>query len=131
MKPVITVGKRKKSVARAVMKEGKGIVRVNKKLLENVTPEMARLKIEEPLILSGDMAKKYDISINVFGGGMVSQADAARLAIAKALLSANSKLKQEFLDYDRTLLVADVRQRESRKPNTHGNARGKVQKSYR
>jgi len=131
MKPIVAVGTRKKSVARATIKEGKGIVRINKRLIENVTPQMAKLKIEEPLILAGDISKKYDININVHGGGIISQADAARLAVAKALVAANSKLKHEFLSYDRTLLIADVRQRESRKPNTHGNARGKTQKSYR
>jgi len=131
MKVINTVGMRKKSVARAVIKEGNGIIRINSKPLENIEPEMARMKIEEPLILSGDTSKKYNISVSVFGGGVISQAEAARLAIAKALVAKNAKLKDEFLKYDRTLLIADVRQREARKPNTHGNARGKVQKSYR
>ena len=131
MKPLVVVGTRKKSVARATISEGKGIVRVNKRLLDNIKPEMAKMKMQEPLLIAEDLAKKYDIHVNVFGGGVISQADAVRLAIAKALVATNSKLRQEFLVYDRTLLVADVRQRESRKPNTHGNARGKTQKSYR
>jgi|SRR3989344_1954537 len=131
MKTLIAVGKRKKSVARATINEGKGIIRVNKVLLDNVEPRMAKLKIEEPLIIAGDISKKYDINVNVHGGGVISQAEASRLAVAKALVATNSKLKQEFLNYDRTLLIADVRQREARKPNTHGNARGKTQKSYR
>lgn len=131
MKPIISVGKRKKSVARAVIKEGRGVIRINKTLLENVEPKMARMKIEEPLILAGELPKKYDIKINVYGGGVISQAEATRLAVAKSLVAVNPKLKQTFLNYDRNLLIADVRQREARKPNTHGNARGKVQKSYR
>jgi len=131
MKTFIAVGKRKKAVARATIKEGKGIVRVNKRLLENLNPHMAKLKIDEPLVLAGEVAKKYDINVNVYGGGTISQAEAVRLAVAKALASADSRLRSEFLEYDRTLLIADVRQRESRKPNTHGNARGKTQKSYR
>ncbi|MBW3022863.1 30S ribosomal protein S9 [Candidatus Woesearchaeota archaeon] len=131
MKALVTVGTRKKSVARATIKDGSGIIRVNKKLLDNVMPEMARMKIKEPLIIAGDVAGKYNINVNVSGGGVISQADAARLAVAKAILAANSKLKKEFLEYDRTLLIADARQREARKPNTHGNARGKTQKSYR
>jgi len=131
MKAVNTVGTRKKSVARAVIKDGNGMIRINSKPLASLMPDMARMKIEEPLIISGDISKKYDISVSVFGGGVVSQAEAARLAIAKALVARNAKLKDEFLRYDRTLLIADVRQREARKPNTHGNARGKTQKSYR
>ena len=131
MKFVNTIGTRKKSVARAVLSDGNGIVRVNGKTVQNVTPSMVRMKMEEPLILSGEMSKKYDISISVHGGGMVSQADAVRLAIAKALVLKNVKLREEFLRYDRTLLIADVRQREARKPNRHGNERGKAQKSYR
>jgi len=125
------VGTRKKSIARAMIKEGKGVIRFNKKLLGNISPAMARMKIEEPLIISGDAWQKYDIDVSVFGGGVISQAEAARLAIAKALASKDPALKDEFLRYDRTLLVADVRQRETRKPNRGGNARGKIQKSYR
>ena len=131
MKVVNTVGTRKKSVARAVLSDGNGMVRINSIPIAKVTPEMARMKMEEPLILAGDASKKYDISVSIFGGGIVSQADAARLAIAKALVARNAKLREDFLRYDRTLLIADVRQREARKPNTHGNARGKAQKSYR
>ena len=131
MKIVITNGTRKKSVARAYLKDGTGIVRVNSRLLSNIEPMMSRLKMEEPLIIADEISKKYDIDVSVFGGGFNSQAEAARLAIARALLAKSAKLREEFLRYDRTLLVADVRQRESRKPNRHGNARGKSQKSYR
>jgi small subunit ribosomal protein S9 len=92
---------------------------------------MARLRIEEPLILAGDFVNKLSISVSVKGGGVTSQADAARLAIAKALAEYNESLRQVFLDYDRQLLVADVRRKETRKPNSHGKARAKRQKSYR
>ena len=94
---------------------------------------MYRLKLKEPLIIAGDAANKADISVNVIGGGIASQADASRLAIAKGLVefSKNSKLKEDFLNYDRNLLVADVRRKEPAKPNRHGQARAKVQKSYR
>ncbi len=86
----------------------------------------------EPLILSGDYYKNFNIQINAIGGGSTSRSDAIRLAIAKVLdESSNGKLRKTFLDYDRTLLVADVRQRESRKPNTAGKARSNRQKSYR
>ena len=130
-KIILISGKRKKAIARATVREGKGTVKINNIPLHLINSEMARLKMQEPLLLAHEMAAKVDILIDVKGGGIISQADAARLAIAKALVEMNPKLKKTFLDYDRTLLVADVRQRESRKPNTGGKARQKVQKSYR
>jgi len=68
-------------------------------------------------VLSEDTYKKLDISVNVKGGGMFGQAEAIRQAIAKMLVQYNKKLKQVFLDYDRTLLVADVRRTEPHKPS--------------
>lgn len=124
-------GFRKKARARATLKEGTGKVKVNTFPLETIKSDMVRLKIQEPLLLAEEDVKKIDISVTTSGGGVISQAEAARLAIAKALVAFNAKFKKPFLDYDRTLLVADVRQRESRKPNTQGKARSKRQKSYR
>jgi len=133
MKPIIASGKRKRAIARATIRPGKGIVKINNRLLDFYEPKLARLKLREPLIIAGDLANKVDISVNVVGGGITSQADASRLAIAKGLVefSKSDKLKEEFLNYDRNLLVADVRRKEPAKPNRHGQARGKVQKSYR
>ena len=133
MKNIHTSGKRKTAVARATLKQGKGIVRINNTPIELINPKMSRLKLMEPLIIAGDAADKVDIDIDVFGGGRTSQAEAARLAIAKALVSStkSDKLKEMFLNYDRNLLVADVRRKEIAKPNRHGQARAKVQKSYR
>lgn len=131
MKNIITSGRRKQSVARAVLSEGKGKITVNKIDLKIHTPELSRLKIQEPLILAGDIASKVDIDIIVHGGGFINQADAARLAVARALVIYNGKLKETFLEYDRHLLVADIRVREAGKPNHHGQARAKTQTSYR
>lgn len=130
-KPIQVSGKRKKAIARAMLKEGTGVLKINNQPLSNISSEFVRLKIQEPLFFAQEVVPKVDIDVNVQGGGTVSQADAVRLAIARALVEYNPKLKKTFLDYDRTLLVADVRQRESRKPNTRGKARQKVQKSYR
>ena len=124
-------GTRKKAVARATLRPGNGTVRINSMLLTHVLPVMYRTRIEEPLILAGAVSQTVDINVSVNGGGKAGMADATRLAIAKCLSQFDSKLQKVFLDYDRTLLVADVRQRESRKPNTHGKARSKRQKSYR
>lgn len=130
-KVILTSGKRKKAIARATLKEGTGKVKINNSPFSTISSNFVKLKIQEPLFLAEDFAKTLDIDVNVEGGGAISQADAIRLAIARGLVEANPKLKKIFLDYDRTLLVADVRQREPRKPNTGGKARQKVQKSYR
>jgi len=133
MKPILVSGKRKRAIARATVRPGSGVIRINHLLIENYGPEMSRLKLKEPLILAGEIANKVDINIRVLGGGISSQADASRLAIAKGLVefSKDEKLRQGFLSYDRSLLVADVRRKEPAKPNRHGQARSKVQKSYR
>lgn len=133
MKAVHESGKRKRAIAKATAYPGTGIVRINHILIGNYTPSLYRAKISEPLVLAGDAAQKVDINVKVIGGGMASQADAARLAIAKSLVAVNkgSKLRDLFLQYDRNMLVADVRRKEARKPNRHGKARAKVQKSYR
>lgn len=133
MKVVTESGKRKQAIARATIRPGKGIVKINNQILDSYEPKLSRLKIREPLIIAGDLLNKVNISVNVVGGGISSQADASRLAIAKALVefSKSDKLKEQYLNYDRNLLVADVRRKEPAKPNRHGQARAKRQKSYR
>jgi len=130
-KSIQTSGKRKSAIAKATLSPGKGIVKINNKSLKVYQPIMSQRRIMEPLILAGDVSKKVNISVRSLGGGISSQSDAIRLAIAKALAEFKPELRQTFLDYDRQLLVADVRQKETRKPNRHGKARAKRQKSYR
>ncbi|MBU1198774.1 MAG: 30S ribosomal protein S9 [Nanoarchaeota archaeon] len=130
-KTINTHGKRKRAVSRANLKSGKGNVTVNNVDLDNYQPRIYRLRIREPLILAGPIAEQVNIAVTVIGGGIASQTDAVRLAIAKALVEYSPKLKKIFLDYDRQLLVADVRRKERAKPNRHGQARAKRQKSYR
>lgn len=133
MKNIHSTGKRKRAIARATLKPGNGLVRVNHVPIHFIVPKMSMLKLREPLILAGDVADKVDIDVNVVGGGINSQAEASRLAIAKGLLdfTKSDKLKETFLNYDRNLLVADIRRKEPAKPNRHGQARSHVQKSYR
>jgi len=130
-KIIHTSGSRKEAIARATLRPGKGNVSVNRHELRICHPMLYRMKIEEPLILAGDIRSKVDVQVNVSGGGINSQAEAARLAIARALAQYDKKLEKQFLAYDRNLLVADVRFKESAKPNRHGSARSKRQKSYR
>ena len=131
MKIINTSGKRKRAIARATLRPGTGVIRINKVPIDNYEPKISRLKIREPFLLTGEASSKADVDINVAGGGITSQAEAARLAIARALVIMDKKLEKIFLSYDRNLLVADVRRKETHKPNRHGKARAKVQKSYR
>ncbi len=132
-KIIHTSGKRKGAIARATLKKGTGLVRVNNMAIDVYQPKIYRLKLREPILLAGDLVNDVNITVRVNGGGIASQADAARLAMGKAIVeySKSSKLKEKFLKYDRTLLVADVRRKETHKPNRHGKARAKVAKSYR
>ena len=129
---IIASGKRKTATAKASLWPGNGVVRVNSIPIDFIEPKMSRLKLKEPLILAGDIVNKVNIDVDVIGGGVTSQAEAARLAIAKSLVdfTKNDKLKEIFLTYDRTLLVADVRRKETYKPGD-SKARRKRQKSYR
>lgn len=124
-------GKRKRAVARATVLKGTGRVTINNLELPQYGTQMTRLRISEPLVLAGDVAKQVDIKVRVEGGGASGQADAVRLAIGRALAEHDKKLRQVYLEYDRQLLVADVRRKEASKPNSHGKARAKRQKSYR
>jgi small subunit ribosomal protein S9 len=131
-KVVNTSGKRKTAIARATVKKGSGLVRINQKPVELYDPEIARWKIMEPLKIAGDHMDKVNIEVNVKGGGFMSQASAVRTAIAKGLVefTGDPSLKIAFLDHDRSLLVSDSRRKESKKPLGRG-ARRKRQKSYR
>lgn len=129
-KQILVSGKRKRAIARAKLREGSGIVKINNQPIQNFNPEPYRLKMMEPLILAGDIARKVDISVNVVGGGVAGQCEASRLAIARALKEYAPQLEKQFLEYDRNLLVADVRRNEPHKPN-RSKPRAKRQKSYR
>lgn len=130
MKVINTIGKRKCALAKASLSPGKGIVRINSQLLQNYTPVLARERINEAIILAGENADKVNIDVNVKGGGFQGQNEAARLAIARAFVKFDKKLREKFLKYDRNLLVADIRRKEQYKPND-SKARAKRQKSYR
>ena len=133
MKKIVVSGKRKRAVARAVLTEGNGKITINKKNYENLQV-FDRLKIEEPLRIAEQILgkKNFDIAISVRGGGDKSQVEAARLALARSIIkfSNNKKLERTFLDYDRNLLIADIRRKEAYKPGD-SKARKKRQSSKR
>ncbi|MFH1249440.1 MAG: 30S ribosomal protein S9 [archaeon] len=128
-------GKRKTAIARASIKPGTGIIRINKRPLTFLST-IRRFMVEEPLRIACETLKQeplqFDISVNVIGGGVESQIEASRLAIARAIVAytKSAELKKAFTSYDRFLLVADVRRKEQYKPND-SKARAKRQKSYR
>lgn len=133
MKKVIhTSGKRKTAIARGKFREGKGRIRINKRPFELYQPELARQKISEPITLAGELAKNVDIDVKVVGGGVMGQAEAARMVIAKGLVqwTSDMDLKEKFTHYDRTMLVGDPRRSEPKKYGGRG-ARARRQKSYR
>jgi small subunit ribosomal protein S9 len=132
MKIINTSGKKKMATARATLKEGKGVVRINKVPLDVYEPRLARLKIQEPVQIAGDAIKGMNIDVVVAGGGTMGQTDAVRTAIAKGIVewTGDTGLKEAFSEYDRNLLVSDHRQKEKKKFGGLG-ARSKYQKSYR
>jgi len=127
-----TSGKKKTATARATVRNGEGRVRINGRPVELVDPEPARLKMVEPFRIAGDVRDGIDITVDVDGGGTMGQADAVRTAIARGLVRHrnDAELRDTFMEFDRSLLVNDVRQRESKKWGGPG-ARARYQKSYR
>ncbi|HKZ48428.1 MAG TPA: 30S ribosomal protein S9 [Thermoplasmata archaeon] len=132
MKVVISSGKRKMAIARASVRKGRGLVRINSVPLEIYAPELARLKMLEPLRLAGKKVEGLDIDVRLNGGGVMGQADAARTAIARGLVEylGDAELEALYREYDRTLIVPDTRRKLPKKPLGRG-ARKKRQKSYR
>jgi small subunit ribosomal protein S9 len=87
----------------------------------------------EPLIQAGDeVRRQLDIDVKVSGGGYIGQAEAARMAIANALLkwTKSAHLRTVFAEYDRTMIAGDTRKKEPKKFGGPG-ARSRDQKSYR
>ena len=130
---IIKSGKRKTAVARATIVSGSGKVTINKKNYENLH-KFDYLKIKEPLLIAEKILGKlnFDVSIKVKGGGEKSQTEASRLALARAILefSKSTELEKVYLEYDRNLLIADVRRKEAYKPGD-SKARSMRQSSKR
>jgi small subunit ribosomal protein S9 len=132
-KTIVVSGKRKTAISRAVVKVGIGRVYVNKVPVEIYEPEIAREKMMEPLFQSGDEVwKQLDLDVKTSGGGYMGQAEAARMAIANAILkwTKSTHLRSVFSEYDRTMIAGDSRKKEPKKFGGSG-ARSRDQKSYR
>ncbi|RLE50563.1 MAG: 30S ribosomal protein S9 [Candidatus Methanomethylicota archaeon] len=132
-KVFVVTGKRKTAIARAtVVYPGRGRVFINSIPLEIHMPEVARWKIMTPILVAGkNLIDNIDIYVQVKGGGFMGQAEAAAIAIARALVNlGGEEVKQKIMSYDRRLLVGDPRQTEPKKFGGY-SARRKKQKSYR
>ena len=123
-----TIGRRKSSVARVYMSEGKGTITVNDRPLEKyfASPE-SRYYVNLPLTVC-ELEGKFDIKVNVDGGGTTGQADAIKLAIARALVEMDAELKPALRAQG--LMTRDSRSVERKKPG-QPKARKKTQFSKR
>lgn len=89
METVNAVGRRKAAIARVIVKEGNGAITINKRPIEVYFPSsILRYIVMQPLTTL-NVAEKYDINVNLDGGGYKGQAEALRLAIARALVKIN------------------------------------------
>lgn len=121
-------GRRKSATARVYLRPGKGEFKVNKRAIEAYFPnETLRMIIRQPLQLT-DTVAKFDVLVNVDGGGMAGQAGAVRHGIARALLEFNSELRKKLKRAG--LLTRDPRAKERKKYGQKG-ARKRFQFSKR
>jgi small subunit ribosomal protein S9 len=128
MEIVNTLGRRKSAVARIYLKEGKGKITINDRELQDYFPlQQLQYIIQQPLNLA-EVIDKYDIKVNLQGGGIKGQAEALRLAIARAMIIVKPESK-DVLKANK-MLTRDPREVERKKPGQPG-ARRRFQFSKR
>ena len=114
MEVVNALGRRKSAVARVYITEGSGKITINKRDIEDYFPSpLLRYVVKQPLEAL-DVLEKYDIKLNIFGGGFTGQSQAARLAIARALVLINAEDKK--LLRSKGFMTRDSREVERKKP---------------
>jgi len=114
METVNALGRRKSAIARVYLSDGSGKITVNKKELETYFPSpILQYIVRQPLEALEALAK-YDIKLNIIGGGFTGQSEAARLAIARALVKVNADDKS--LLRSKGFLTRDSREVERKKP---------------
>jgi small subunit ribosomal protein S9 len=110
---ISTVGRRKTSVARVILKPGSGVIVINKLPFEKYFPqEIYRANITKPFSVT-ETAGKYDVAVTVEGGGSAGQAGAVRLGIARALVESNDEFRGLLRSH--ALLTRDPRMVERKK----------------
>ncbi len=128
MDVINSIGRRKAAVARVFMSEGSGKIVINKRELENYFPSSILQFIVKQPLNKLNVTEKYDIKINLQGGGYKGQSEAARLAIARALVKLNPEDKPALRAEG--LMTRDPRVVERKKPGRPG-ARKRFQFSKR
>jgi len=114
MEMINSVGRRKAAVARVYIKNGNGNFTINDRALELYFPVATiRNKVLEPLVET-ESQNKFDIKVNVYGGGYKGQAEAIRLGIARALVKENADVKPALKK--KSLMTRDARVVERKKP---------------
>ena len=93
METVNALGRRKAAIARVIVKEGNGVITINHRPLDVYFPSSILQYIVKQPLSTLDAAEKYDINVNLDGGGYKGQAEALRLAIARALVKINPEDK--------------------------------------
>ncbi len=122
------IGRRKSAVARVYMCEGSGKITINKKDITEYFPSaILQYVVKQPLNLL-NVAEKYDLKVNLDGGGFTGQSQALRLAIARALVKVNAEDKKALKDQG--FLTRDSRAVERKKPG-RPKARARFQFSKR
>lgn len=111
---VNALGRRKSAVARIFVKEGTGKITINKKDLQVYFPSSILQFIVKQPLTKLDVAEKYDIKVNLDGGGFTGQSQALRLAIARALVKINPEDKKALRSEG--FLTRDAREVERKKP---------------
>ena len=128
MEVINALGRRKTAVARVYMSKGKGKISINKKEMKDFFPiDVLQAKVNQPFVLT-DTVGKYDIKVNVAGGGINGQAEAIRLGISRALVEVSADYKP-LLKVE-GLMTRDPRMVERKKPG-QPKARKKFQFSKR
>lgn len=114
MEVINALGRRKSAIARIYVKEGKGQITVNERELDNYfTEERLRYIVKQPLTLL-EKEGNFDIKVNLVGGGIKGQAEAVRLAIARALVKMDEENKTPLKKQG--FLTRDQREVERKKP---------------
>jgi small subunit ribosomal protein S9 len=128
MEIINALGRRKTAVARVYLSKGKGTISINKKSMAVMFPiDVLQAKINQPFVLT-ETVGKYDVKVNVMGGGINGQAEAIRLGISRALVEISADYKP-LLKAD-GLMTRDPRMVERKKPG-QPKARKKFQFSKR
>ena len=114
MEVINAVGRRKSAVARVYVSEGSGKITINKRDLTEYFPNpILQFVVKQPLALL-DAVEKYDIKVNLYGGGYTGQSQALRLAIARALVKINADDKKALRAEG--FMTRDSREVERKKP---------------